>query len=825
LPTLPAVAVQLLQLTGSQSSTTGDIVRLIESDPALTTRIMKLVHRADLGAGSGVQTVERAVILLGLEAVRNAVLAVSVFEVFQSVGPASTTFNRNDFWKHCIAVACCCELLAGSMVAKRGRACGVDPSEAFICGLLHDMGKVALDAALPKSFARVVEAAELLRGNIADLERTVIGLDHMVVGKRLAERWELPSNVRDCIWLHGQLPAALPTTVANARLVNLTTLSDVLVREQHLGYSGNHLFPIQRQTLIDALGLTNQQIDEVLAQLVEKLELRCAGLGLGQASTAELYQQAIVRANQELGQVSTQLAARNRKLAIRAKFFDALSGFQSEMHPDAPPSEVLDAIGQTAIAVLDVGTAAIFSLPPGCDFAETVLVDSAGLVFEKSVVETGPGLSLVPDLIAPDHGDAPPGPTAQDQHQDQSSSALPPGPEAPTPEPPPPEARLPEAPAPAPSGPLPQVQVSLGPVLPSPVLPVGRELEWLLAAISPRLGHSHRYWISLKADGRCIGGVIWGAPLGEVQRLGAQAPELTAMAGGWSLALRTAQIREDSRALSEQLAEANRRLQNAQSELLRSKMLVVVGEMAAGAAHEMNNPLAVISGRSQLLASQLKDPKLKSAALLIFEQSHRLSQIITELMDFACPTKAAVENCEVARIVEQAVTEAKAGTDSADRTISVTVGDVPAVTVDPKQVAAALAEVVANALQATDPHEAASGSPPRIETENSGAAFGHVSIYVAFDPYSQRVVLSVADDGCGMDQQTARCAFDPFFSAKPAGRRRGMGLAKALRWVEGSGGSIRLESRLGKGTRAVILLPAARPSPPEAAGEAVRRQA
>jgi signal transduction histidine kinase len=264
---------------------------------------------------------------------------------------------------------------------------------------------------------------------------------------------------------------------------------------------------------------------------------------------------------------------------------------------------------------------------------------------------------------------------------------------------------------------------------------------------------------------------------------------------------------------------------NAQSELLRSKMLVVVGEMAAGAAHEMNNPLAVISGRSQLLASQLKDPKLKSAANLIFEQSHRLSQIITELMDFACPTKPALANCDVAGLVQQAIAEAKAGTDSVDRTVSVTVGEVPTVTVDPKQVTAALAEVVANALQATVPQEAAIAPQHKDVPGEPGRGFGHVSIYIAFDPYSHRVVLSVADDGCGMDEQTAQCAFDPFFSAKPAGRRRGMGLAKALRWVEGSGGSIRLESRLGKGTRAVILLPAAQPPQPETASEAVRKQA
>ena len=83
-----------------------------------------------------------------------------------------------------------------------------------------------------------------------------------------------------------------------------------------------------------------------------------------------------------------------------------------------------------------------------------------------------------------------------------------------------------------------------------------------------------------------------------------------AIAGGWALALRTAQIREEARTLAEQLAEANRNLQTAQTEILRSRTLSTVGEMAAGAAHEMNNPLMVISGRAQLLAQQLADPKL-----------------------------------------------------------------------------------------------------------------------------------------------------------------------------------------------------------------------
>src|SRR4051794_8153719 len=275
LPTLPAVAVRVMEVTGRDDSETTEVVKLIESDPSLTARILQLVHRADVGIAGQITSVERAVVLLGFEAVRSAVLAVSVFETFRSAEPrvaapavatatagatgvaragtgaaagAGVPFDRIEFWKHCVAVACAAEMLADLVRAldggRRGGDGDINPSEAFVCGLLHDLGKIALAALLPKSFGRVIEAAEMLRGNIADVERTVIGLDHMVVGKRLAERGQLPPAARDCIWLPGQTPAALPAGVASPRMVNLITLADLIVREQHLGYSGNHTFPI-----------------------------------------------------------------------------------------------------------------------------------------------------------------------------------------------------------------------------------------------------------------------------------------------------------------------------------------------------------------------------------------------------------------------------------------------------------------------------------------------------------------------------------------------------------------------------------------------------
>jgi len=183
--------------------------------------------------------------------------------------------------------------------------------------------------------------------------------------------------------------------------------------------------------------------------------------------------------------------------------------------------------------------------------------------------------------------------------------------------------------------------------------------------------------------------------------------------------------------------------------------------------------------------------KLKAAAHAIHEQSHRLSAIITELMNFAKPAPPTPLLAGLVEIVERSVREAKLQSDPADRQIEVVMGEVPSVAVDPGQISAALTEVVENAIQATD------------------SISGRIEVRAAYDSYSMRVVVTVTDNGCGMDDNTMKRAFDPFFSAKPAGRRRGLGLAKALRWIEASGGSMRLESRPGEGTRSIILLPAA----------------
>src|SRR6185369_8889922 len=118
---------------------------------------------------------------------------------------------------------------------------------------------------------------------------------------------------------------------------------------------------------------------------------------------------------------------------------------------------------------------------------------------------------------------------------------------------------------------------------------------------------------------------------------------------------------------------------------------------------------------------------------------------------------------------------------------------------DARQIRNSLAEIIHNAMQAT---RAASEDVTRRATPP-----GDVLVQVSYNTLDQQAIVQVHDRGIGMSQETMKNAFAPFFSAKSAGRNRGMGLAKALRWVENHGGTIRLDSTLGVGTTAVLIIP------------------
>src|SRR6185503_18547422 len=194
IPALPLAAAAVIPVAAGNAAAVADGVTVLASDAAFSAGLLKLLSTCNVTSAGSLDTIDLVLTRRGFETLRHAALAVGVYAAFaNSRTPPTEAFHRDEFWKHAVAVGCCARLLAEQMAGTWGKDSEVEPFEAFTCGLLHDIGKLVLETVLPKSFGRAVEAAEMLRGNIADVERSVIGLDHMVAGKRLAERWELPA--------------------------------------------------------------------------------------------------------------------------------------------------------------------------------------------------------------------------------------------------------------------------------------------------------------------------------------------------------------------------------------------------------------------------------------------------------------------------------------------------------------------------------------------------------------------------------------------------------------------------------------------------------
>jgi putative nucleotidyltransferase with HDIG domain len=199
LPTMPASLARITQLLNDPNSSLQDVGRAIATDPSISIKTLRLVNSVYYGLEQKVSTVEHAVALLGTKVIRNLVLSASAFNAMQEMSAG--------FVKHSVACG-----MAMRALAEHGhlRAHFNSPDEAFVFGLLHDIGKVVLYGFLPEECAAV--AAIATERGIAwyEAEREVIGTDHAELGARLAQNWKLSHAIAQAIAGHHDLSRVEP---------------------------------------------------------------------------------------------------------------------------------------------------------------------------------------------------------------------------------------------------------------------------------------------------------------------------------------------------------------------------------------------------------------------------------------------------------------------------------------------------------------------------------------------------------------------------------------------------------------------------------------
>jgi putative nucleotidyltransferase with HDIG domain len=264
LPVLPQVAMRVTERIQSPNSNVIEISGLIESDAGLAARVLRLANSSYYSVPGGVKDIRKALQFLGFTTIAQVVLTSSVFGSFRHTGLRD--FPLLPFWTHCLAVGQVAEITARSLNLP-------NPSEAFIGGLLHDVGKLILLELAPDQIAKICRHAIEHQVSFLEAEHSLGMQDHIELGESLARHWKLPGNIGEAISSHHG--------GGNSREGKIIEWANLWVHLQGIGSSGNH-GPRPEDRYRDAsraLGLTEASIRGIGEQFRKEFEKAEAILG------------------------------------------------------------------------------------------------------------------------------------------------------------------------------------------------------------------------------------------------------------------------------------------------------------------------------------------------------------------------------------------------------------------------------------------------------------------------------------------------------------------------------------------------------------------
>jgi putative nucleotidyltransferase with HDIG domain len=260
LPTLSVVVARVIQVVSNPLTSASDLSNIITVDQALTAKVLRLANSAFYGFPFRIKNITQAVSILGFDTIRNLALTVSVHKIFTGDDRSGQGFSHQEFWKHAVGVAICSSLLAKKIKYK-------SPEGAFTAGLLHDIGKSFFEQYMHEEFMEALKNAAEKNITIFDSEREIIGIDHAAVGKIMAEKWNLPHELKAGIASHHH-PEEEQEENVMATMVNV---ANILCKKKGVGFAGDRIvMPIGSEARA-LLNLDEKAESEMMARLDTEL--------------------------------------------------------------------------------------------------------------------------------------------------------------------------------------------------------------------------------------------------------------------------------------------------------------------------------------------------------------------------------------------------------------------------------------------------------------------------------------------------------------------------------------------------------------------------
>jgi len=238
MPPFPKSAHRIMELAADINCNPKDLVQVIEHDPIITMKLLKLVNSAFFSLAHEITSIRHALVYLGLNTIKNLALSIATLETIPH--KKLNNFNTHQFLLHALTTA--------SMAQKVAPRLGedVDPSDAFIAGLLHDFGKMVFAQFASDAFSRAIDLSEKKEQSLHLSENEILGMNHAEIGGLLAEKWELPQELIQCIRHHHH--------DVQTPLHNVIFVANQICKQLKFGDGGNPMvedFPAHIEALLN----------------------------------------------------------------------------------------------------------------------------------------------------------------------------------------------------------------------------------------------------------------------------------------------------------------------------------------------------------------------------------------------------------------------------------------------------------------------------------------------------------------------------------------------------------------------------------------------
>jgi len=258
LATIPEVTAQIITTVEDPRSSVGKLHKIIATDPALSAQILKIINSAFYGVSGRVGSVDRAIVLLGMNAVKDIAIAASLGQLFRGV-KLGEGFTARDLWTHCISVGVAARQLHYMLRLPV-------PDEAFVAGLIHDAGILVELQLWPEKLQQICSASKTGGADFCETERQILGVDHQTLGQALMQQWHFPPYYQQVAGYHHH-PAGVAEE--DRKLVGIVYVADVLCCQSGLGFNltavGQQIDP----AVLSSLGVDDPQLESLKTGLAE----------------------------------------------------------------------------------------------------------------------------------------------------------------------------------------------------------------------------------------------------------------------------------------------------------------------------------------------------------------------------------------------------------------------------------------------------------------------------------------------------------------------------------------------------------------------------